>query len=256
MTGLSMARPAILATSLFAIAFVTCCKMPARDRHDPANSGYGPGVLEGDCTISYLVTWGTGRSVRMDMERKGGASEITVTSEWLKSSLMPTRTWDLAADRATEDDLISIVGKMELEPLSPENMGVHDCLVGVTTADGSWVVGSDCPRMTGEPAFASLTGLLHPRWFSASHLLAAGMDAESQVDAVDVYGYYEDGLAVLGDGYGPIDGDITLDQVDRAKQATGEKRWVDAVVEARNALSARLGYYEKIRLGPLGIRSQ
>jgi hypothetical protein len=94
---------------------------------------------------------------------------------------------------------------------------------------------------------------LHPRWFTARHLLRAGREAEARLDARNVYHIYRDGIEVLGDSYGPLNGDVTLRQVDAAAEAYRQELWVDAVVAARNALAARISVMERGVVAPLGV---
>jgi hypothetical protein len=123
------------------------------------------------------------------------------------------------------------------------------CSVEIVAGGETWTRQGGCDA----PPFGDLAGMLHPSYFTARHLLEAGMDAESKLDARDVYGYYADGLAALGGGYGGGTVDLTVEQAASAARAHDEGRFVDAVVLGRNALASRLMLYGRNRLEGLSV---
>ena len=58
---------------------------------------------------------------------------------------------------------------------------------------------------------------------------------------------------MLGSLYGPVEGDHTGVLLEQASLAHDQERYVDAVVDARNALSSRLQIYEKRRMQGLTV---
>lgn len=226
---------------------LTACKSPPSGSPKHQEDGapeLDEKVLDEDHVVEYLVTWDPGRSVMVRLEVERGDREATVTSTWRKSSLMPGRSWDLEMDDGRVDRLHEILLRGELRRVNAGDPTRDDeCLLRLTADDAVWELAGECagfPERTAE----DLEQLFHPRWFSARHLLAAGIHAESRLDARDVYHYYLDGISILGE-YEPVQGDITNEQLGRAARAYDEKRWVDAVVDARNALQARITLYEK-----------
>jgi len=178
-----------------------------------------------------------------------------VESVWLKSDLMPTRTWVVEMEDGLFERLLDRIegAGMPGEPPVDDGMAPY-CSLDVRVGDARWGDGGPCADLPAEfaPLWNDVTVMLHPQWFAARHLLEAGRDAESKMDAGDVFHYYDDGLGVLGADYGIAESETGKQIVEaRESQAAGEH--VDAVVLARNALASRLAFYRKERLVGLAV---
>jgi hypothetical protein len=228
-----------------------CRQPPVKERHDVGETRkLLLADLEGDLVLTYVVSWGPGRSVMIELEREGEQIEAGATSTWNKSSLMPVVRWALRPDDATIGRLLGLVADAGLVSTEKSNPGDPECMLRVEVPGGIFSRQGECAEIGGS-SFDEVSSVLHPWWFSASHLLAAGIDAEPQIDAKNVYGYYTNGIDILGTRYGPLSGDITVDQVAAADEAYGNQEWVQAVISVRNALSARVNFYRKTRMTAL-----
>jgi hypothetical protein len=211
--------------------------------------------LAGDLTLVYTRTWATGRWVRVTVSRTDGVIDATARTVWRKSSLMPERSYVLGFDGARLEKLLSTLSAGQLPAPVRDDGATPYCGLEVETPSRTWSVGAFCDSLTGPLAtlWHQLTAQLHPRYLLARHLLEAGRHAEKRLDARDVYFYYVDGTVMLGSLYGPVEGDHTGILLEQASEAHGQERYVDAVVDARNALSSRLQIYERGRMEGLAV---
>jgi hypothetical protein len=238
-----------------AIAVIAGCRGPAPARR--LDGGAAATVLEaGDLGGEYVfrlrVAWAEGRSVLVELERSDEGPTGRVASEWRKSSRNPRMELELEPHEALMGrfERTLVAARLERLPEAPEE--TPGCSMTLVAGERTWALSSSSVELDEAP-WADVARLLHPRWFTARHLLRAGREAEARLDARNVYHIYRDGIEVLGDSYGPLNGDVTLRQVDAAAEAYRQELWVDAVVAARNALAARISVMERGVVAPLGV---
>jgi len=242
------------AAGLFlAILLASGCREPPSGRGAPAAPEADD--LAGDVELALEREWGEGRRVRIGIEREGGRISGRALSLWPRSSLMPEREFALDVDPSL---LGRILSRLAGRPWPGGREGSIDapaCSIEVGAGKRTWAGRAACGAGEGELASAwkDLADLLHPAYFSARHLLEAGEDAESRLDAIDVFYYYRDGIDLLGLGYGPVPDDPTVGQVAAAVGDHEAGRYVEAVVGARNALTSRLILYERSRMSGITV---
>lgn len=255
---------ALLLAALFVVVSTSCREPPSRGA-EPAEGGaeepgalvppLGADELSADLTVELTRTWATGRSTRITFTREGSETEASVETVWRKSSLMQERTFEITVDGARLEKLLSVLRGAELPELVPDDGETPHCAVEVETPGRTWSTGGFCADLAGEllRVWKELTAVLHPHYFVARHLHEAGQHAESRLNARDVYFYYVDGAKMLGPGYGPLEGDHTGGQLEKAASEHEAEKYVEAVVAARNALATRLSLYERKHLEGMDI---